>query len=257
MIRTIPTRDLLPFHPDIIKRKFLLNRPRLVELRRGFTDFIPVGLVIFAFAIVFGILAVSSGLSIPESCAMSLTVFAGASQFMALPMINKGASVLALMTMALMVNMRHLLYGLNIGRMFASSSTGTLLGISLGIVDETYAFNTIGPGKMVSTPSYFMGTALCAYFTWNVGTLTGAFAGRWTTTLNVEGLDFAVLAVFISMIGASIRKWADWIVIAASGLVALVVSHLATGYWHLFIAGLSVPMALSWYITRKNRLNET
>ena len=61
-----------------------------------------------------------------------------------------------------------------------------------------------------------MGTALCAYLTWNTGTLAGAVAGRWTSTLNVEGLDFAVLAVFISMIGASIRKWEDWIVLAAA-----------------------------------------
>jgi len=234
-----------------------LSKPAVAELRKGFYDFFPVGLVIFSYAIVFGILAVSSGLSIIESCAMSLTVFAGASQFMALPMINEGASVIALMTMALMVNMRHLLYGLNIGRKFASSSARTLLGVSLGIVDETYAFNTIGPGKKVSTPSYFMGTALCAYLTWNTGTLAGAVAGRWTSTLNVEGLDFAVLAVFISMIGASIRKWEDWIVLAAAGLVAMFVSHLATGYWHLFVAGLSVPMALSWYITRKSNRNET
>ena len=229
---------------------------RLIELRKGFADFIPVGLVIFAYAVVFGILAVNSGLSITESCVMSLTVFAGASQFMALPMINEGASVLALMTMALMVNMRHLLYGLNIGRKFASASTGTLLGVSMGIVDETYAFNTIGPGKSRSTPSYFMGTALCAYFTWNIGTLIGALAGRWTSALNVEGLDFAVLAVFISMIGASIRKWEDWVVIASSGLVALAVSQVAAGYWHLFIAGLSVPMALSWYVTRKGIVDE-
>ncbi len=114
---------------------------------QGFREFLPVGLVIFSYAVVFGILAVNSGLGILETCAMSLTVFAGASQFMALPMIQSGASIWALTAMALVVNMRHLLYGLNIGQKYSKSRPAWLLGLSFGIVDETYAFNTLGPGR--------------------------------------------------------------------------------------------------------------
>lgn len=220
---------------------------------QGFREFLPVGLVIFSYAVVFGILAVNSGLGILETCAMSLTVFAGASQFMALPMIQSGASIWALTAMALVVNMRHLLYGLNIGQKYSKSRPAWLLGLSFGIVDETYAFNTLGPGRNLDSLSYFMGTALCAYVTWNTGTFAGAVLGKWTEALRIEGLDFAMLAVFLSMIGSSVRTRRDWVVLALSAVFALGIYHLAGGYWHLFAAGLAVPLAAARF--NGNRTN--
>ena len=55
----------------------------LSDVRLGFLHFLPVGVVILGYALVFGVLAVSSGLTIAEACLMSLTIFAGASQLMA------------------------------------------------------------------------------------------------------------------------------------------------------------------------------
>ena len=181
---------------------------------------------------------------------MSLTVFAGASQFIALPMIQKGASVGALAAMAFVVNLRHLLYGLNIGRKFAGASTPKLLGVSLGIVDETYAFATVGPGKRIGSIAYFMGTALCSYFVWNTGTLAGAAAGRWIGSLPAAGLDFAMVAVFIAMVGSSIKSSRDWFVVGLSVVIAIAVYKTAGGYWHLFAAGLLAPLVVSMF-TRK------
>jgi len=215
------------------------------DIRLGFLHFLPVGVVIFGYALVFGVLAVNSGLTVAEACLMSLTVFAGASQFIALPMIQKGATIWALTAMALVVNLRHLLYGLNIGRKYSGTGTGKLLGISLGIVDETYAFNTIGPGAAINSIPYYAGTAICSYMVWNLGTLLGALAGKWTAALDTGGLDFAMLAVFISMVGSSIRRKADWFVIGLSIVTALLVFTMADGHWHLFAAGLLVPFAAS------------
>ena len=217
----------------------------LSDIRLGFLHFLPVGSVIFGYALVFGVLAVGSGLTIAEACFMSLTVFAGASQFIALPMIQKGATIWALAAMALVVNLRHLLYGLNMGRKYRGANTLKMLGISSGIVDETYAFNTIGPGAGLNSIPYFAGTAICSYTVWNSGTLLGALAGRWTAALPTEGLDFAMLAVFISMVGSSIRRHADWFVIGLSSVTALLVFSQAGSYWHLFAAGLLVPLGAS------------
>ena len=228
-----------------------VRKTKIQPLWRGFRDFSPVGLIVFPYAIVFGALAVKNGLTVQEALLMSLTVFAGASQFLALPMIRDGATVMTLTSMALMVNMRHLLYGLNIGKKYSGASTLKLLGLSFGIVDETYAFNTIGPGRGITSIPYFMGTALCGYVVWNTGTVIGAMAGQWTPLLKVEGLDFAMLAVFISMIGSSIGSssgvWRDWGILVCSGLVALAVSRWAGGYWHLFVVGLAVPLVSAIY----------
>jgi len=222
---------------------FEINIIKISDIRLGFVHFLPVGAVIFGYALVFGVLAVSSGLSVAEACLMSLTIFAGASQFIALPMIQEGATLWALTAMALVVNLRHLLYGLNIGKKYAGSGTGKLMAVSLGIVDETYAFHTIGPGRSINSIPYFTGTAICSYAVWNGGTLAGALAGKLTASLHTGGLDFAMVAVFISMVGSSIRRRADWFAIGLSIVAALIVYTAAGGYWHLFAAGLLVPCA--------------
>jgi 4-azaleucine resistance transporter AzlC len=223
------------------------NPSMLSDLKLGFIHFLPVGLVIFGYALVFGALAVTSGLSVAESCLMSLTIFAGASQFIALPMFQEGATIGALAAMALLVNLRHLLYGLNIGRKYHGAAAWKLLGVSAGIVDETYAFNTIGPGGKISSIPYFMGTALCSYVTWNVGTLIGAVAANIMAVPGTSGLDFAMVAVFISMVGASIRKKSDWAAVTLAAVLAVIVRSAVGGYWHLFAAGLLVPLAVSFF----------
>jgi 4-azaleucine resistance transporter AzlC len=215
------------------------------DVRLGFLHFLPVGVVIFGYAVVFGILAEGNGLSISEACLMSLTVFAGASQFIALPMIQKGASIGALIAMAFVVNLRHLLYGLNIGRKFKDATVAQLLAISFGIVDETYAFATVGPGEKISSIPYFTGTVLCSYAVWNTGTFFGAAAGHIFRAFDTGGLDFAMVAVFTAMVGSSLRKLADWVVIGLSAVIALVVYGFAGGYWHLFAAGFLAPLAVS------------
>lgn len=213
------------------------------DLRLGFLHFLPVGVVIFGYALVFGVLAVSSGLSVAQACLMSLTIFAGASQFIALPMIQEGATIWTLTAMALVVNLRHMLYGLNIGKKYSDTGTLKLLAVSLGIVDETYAFHTIGPGAHINSLPYYAGTAICSYTVWNLGTLLGALAGKWISLLDTGGLNFAMVAVFISMVGSSVRRKADWFAISLSTIVALMTFILAGGYWHLFAAGLLVPYA--------------
>ncbi len=231
----------------------MAGREEVREVLRGAGDFSPLALILFSYGAVFGVLAQKSGLSVGEASLMSLTVFAGASQFIALPMIRDGVSAWALVAMAFMVNLRHLLYGLSIGRLFhleghqggRHAGTGLLLALSHGIIDENYAFVTLGPGRSRATPLYFLGTGLCAYLGWNAGTLLGALAGSRLPTVWQEGLDFVVLAVFLSLVGISLRKAEDWGIGAGAAAVALLVNRELGGYWHLPAAGVAVPLVFS------------
>jgi predicted branched-subunit amino acid permease len=82
---------------------------------------------------------------------------------------------------------------------------------------------------------------------WNGGTLLGALAANLAPALRTGGLDFAMVAVFISMIGSSIRKGSDWVAVGLAVLVALAVRSLVGGHWHLFAAGLLVPLTISFF----------
>jgi 4-azaleucine resistance transporter AzlC len=219
-----------------------MDSSRLARFRRGFVDYLPLALVIASYGVVFGALAVRSGLSVAESCLMSLTVFAGASQFMALPLIREGAAAWTLVLMALLVNLRHLLYGLAIGRMFPRAGLLRLLVISFGIVDENYAFVTLGPGRERATPAYFLGTGLGTYVSWNLATLLGALLGAGVRSLDLAGLDFAAVAVFVALVGSSLRSGRDWMVAAGAASLAWLVKASAGGSWHVLAAGVLVPL---------------
>jgi 4-azaleucine resistance transporter AzlC len=217
------------------------------EVLRGTAEFSPLALILFSYGAIFGVLAQRSGLTVAEASLMSLTVFAGASQFIALPMIRDGVSGWALVLMAFMVNLRHLLYGLSIGRLFPQAPRGQLLALSHGLIDENYAFVTLGPGRARATPLYFLGTGICAYLGWNAGTLLGAVAGARLPFIWKEGLDFVVLAVFLSLVGVSLRKGEDWAVMAGAAGVAVLVHRQAGGYWHLLAAGVAVPLLFATF----------
>jgi predicted branched-subunit amino acid permease len=64
-------------------------------------------------------------------------------------------------------------------------------------------------------------------------------------SLGTGGLDFAMVAVFVSMIASSIRKRSDWVAIGLAVLVAFTVHNFMGGYWHLFAAGILVPLIMS------------
>ena len=178
--------------------------------------YIPIGLA-------FGVLAQKAGISTLNTLLMSLLVYAGSSQLIAVGLFASGVPALSVILTTFVVNLRHILYGLNIGRKFTDASAPKLLGISFGIVDETYAFATVGPGREIASIPYFMGTALCGYIVWNAGTLVGAVAGQWARLLDAGGLNFAMVAVFTAMVGSSLKRTVDWFVVIFSVVIALIV----------------------------------
>lgn len=82
-----------------------------VEFRAGVRDTLPLMLGVFPFGLAYGIFAQSVGLTPGETILMSLTVFAGAAQFISLPMFAAGAGWLMISLTALLINLRHLLMG--------------------------------------------------------------------------------------------------------------------------------------------------
>ena len=86
------------------------------EFKAGFMAVLPLWLGMLPFAIAYAVAARGAGLTVFETQAMSLIVFAGASQFGAAGMFAAGVQPFAIIFTTLLVNLRHLLYGLNLGR---------------------------------------------------------------------------------------------------------------------------------------------
>ncbi|MFN2268771.1 MAG: AzlC family ABC transporter permease, partial [Desulfonatronovibrio sp.] len=80
-------------------------------IRQGFIKCIPLGIGVFAYGLVFGVLAIQAGMTPVQAQLMSLLVFAGASQLMALELWSIHLPVLTIVITTLVVNLRHMLMG--------------------------------------------------------------------------------------------------------------------------------------------------
>jgi 4-azaleucine resistance transporter AzlC len=208
------------------------------RLREGVVASLALTPSVFAYGSVFGGLAVQAGLRPLEVLAMTVLVFAGAAQFVAVPMIAAGASPLSVIVTTYVVNMRHYLMAATLAPAFRAFPRRWLALIAHVLNDESFAIAVTR-----STPpnaSLYIGSALAIAAAFVGGVGIGTLLGGLVDDPERWGLDFAFPAVFLALVVAQIHKWEDWLVAGASAVLALIVAVLLPGNWHIVIAGLTV-----------------
>ena len=168
------------------------------ELFAAVKNSIPVmmGYVIIGFA--FGLLFVSFDYDWYLATVMSIFVYAGALQFLAIGMINAKVGLFDLAIASLVVNLRQSFYGLSVLRKFKSSGLFKPYLI-FALTDETFALLTSIPEKQgLSAKHYYFYLRLLTQCYWVAGTTIGAVAGG-IFSFNTEGLEFSLTALFICL----------------------------------------------------------
>lgn len=199
---------------------------------RGVRAGLPVAVGYLPMAMAFGVLATQTGLSFGQAAAMSLFVYAGASQFASLGLLAGGASALAIVLATLVLNFRHFLMSVALSRRIplmrrpGRAAWAAPLGLGFGITDETFVVASLNESL---TPSFFIGLALTAYLAWLSGTLIGAGFSSLIPAVIARGMGVALYAMFIAILVPGVKK--TWI----NGLVAIAGASIAWG------ASLGVP----------------
>ena len=130
----------------------------------------------FPVALTFGLLAKTAGLSLIEATAMSIFVYAGASQYMALSLITAGVAPLLIVTSTFVVNIRHFLMTAALNEKMQPARKWVKATYAFGITDET--FSMLATGKKGKIPTAFaFGVALIAYGSWVIFTAIGHVIG--------------------------------------------------------------------------------
>ena len=155
------------------------------------------------FAIIFGALAVSNGLSPLVAAAMSAIVFAGSAQFVGVGMVAAGASTWVIVLTTLIVNLRHMLYAATIAPHIKRLPQRWLLSLGFMLTDESFVvaiqrYNRDDGSSIKHW--YHFGTAVALYINWQLFTWVGIWAGRAIPNPGAWGLDFAFPATFIGML---------------------------------------------------------
>jgi 4-azaleucine resistance transporter AzlC len=193
---------------------------------------------IFVYGTVFGGLAVQAGLRPLEVWGMSVLVLAGASQFVAVPMIAAGASPLAIVLTTYVVNMRHYLMAATLAPAFRGFPRPWLALIAHVVNDESFAVAVARHNP--PDPWFYLGSAVAVGGAFVGGVPVGTELGGLVAEPERWGLDFAFPAVFLALVAVQLRGRADWLVAIASAALAIAVALALPGNWHIVIAGLVV-----------------
>ena len=173
-------------------------------LKQSFISTVPVmtGYLVLGFG--FGIILKANGYGILLAFAMSLLIYAGSMQYVAIGLLTGGASLITTAITTLMVNARHLFYGISMLDKYRN--TGKIKPyLIFALTDETYSLVCSDNTDMTENEQkkYYFFVSLFNHIYWIVGSVLGAVIGS-VIKFNSEGIDFALTALFLTVF---IEQW--------------------------------------------------
>lgn len=190
------------------------------ERRAIVRDALGIGIATGAYALSFGAISVTAGLSIVQTCALSLLMFTGASQFAMVGVIAAGGSPWAGAATAALLGSRNALYGLRLTTILQPAGWRRFASAQL-VIDESTAM-AIARDDPSASRYAFWATGLAIFALWNLGTLIGALATHALPDPKVLGFDAAPPAAFLALLAPRLRAREPQAVAMAAAIVSLV-----------------------------------
>lgn len=218
-----------------MEKKQAKNTPQN-QFTTGIRDALPVVLGYLPLGVAFGVLARSYGVSTGQVAALSILMYSGSGQFIAIGLLKAGLAPLEIITSIFLVNLRYLLLSASIAPFFRKIPSSYLAAAAHGITDETYA---VALGRFRSTKatlSYTAGLFTTAYLSWVSGTVLGAAVGNLVGDTARFGLDFALTAMFISLLVMQLNSRPALMAAAVSGFLSVMIREYLHSGWNVVAA---------------------
>ena len=172
-------------------------------LKQVFPQTIPVMAGYISLGIAFGLLLQSKGYGPIWAFLMSLFIYAGSAQFLAVELLAAGATLIQVALLTFLLNFRHLFYGLSMIEKYRGTGIRKFYLI-FGLTDETYALLTgyKTPDGLRDKDYYFAVTLMNQVY-WVLGCVLGSVAGS-IIPFDMTGIDFAMTALFAVLV---VEQW--------------------------------------------------
>lgn len=214
---------------------------------------IALGLGTGAYALSFGALAVSAGLTIWQVQALSLLMFTGASQFALIAVIAAGGGAIVAVATAALIGSRNTFYAVHMSRVLHPRGWRRLAAAQLTIDESTGM--SVGNSESPPAEKYaFWATGIAIFICWNIGTLIGSVGAGLLDDPTVLGLDAAGPAAFLALVWPRLTSWPMRAVFAVSLLSAVALTPaLPPGIPVLLagVAGVITGLLLTWRTPRE------
>ncbi|WP_017754293.1 AzlC family ABC transporter permease [Calidifontibacillus oryziterrae] len=187
------------------------------DFRFGFQDGLSIAIGYLPAALTFGLLAKSTGLSLEETIMMSVLVYAGAAQYMALNLIALGTGPFAIIIATFIVNIRHFLMTASLNEKVEKDHPLKKAIYAFGVTDET--FSVAATRQETVTTSYMFGLAIIAYGSWVINSGLGHFIGSSLPQVLQESMAIALYAMFVGLLVPSLKKHRKIVFLAGTAAI--------------------------------------
>jgi len=239
----------------------LKNYSSLHQFIEGAKDTFPLVVGAVPFGIIFGTLAATAGLSFCAAMGMSMFVFAGSSQFVAVSLVFAGTAWPMIVLTTFVVNLRHMLYGATMVPFYKNLSPLWKIVLAFGLTDETFAVSVNRYSKKDGAEGkryYNLGSMAFMYINWNLCTFIGLTAGKAFPGISRWGLDFAMPATFIGIVIPYLVTKPMWASVVTAGIVSILARGLPhkLGLMVAAIAGVAVGLVCEKMFSKFSKKEE-
>jgi 4-azaleucine resistance transporter AzlC len=221
---------------------------RRQALQQGAAQAWPICLGYLPIGLAFGVLAQKAGLAPLEIGLMSILVFAGSAQFIAVSMLNSGAAAGAIVLTTFLVNLRHLLMSSSLSVHLKGSGWRFLALFSYGITDESFAVNLAKFRGGHWHRSQALVVNQLSNAAWVGSTVLGGYTGQFIPA-GALGSDYALMAMFLCLLAFQWRGPLYVFTAAMAGGLAVLLSLLAPHHVNSAIA--AVVAASAGYLVKR------
>lgn len=215
-------------------------------VRRGFMAAQAISIGAFIYGVTFGLLALGAGRGALEALAMSVFIYSGSAQTVALGSFAAGAGLAATVVTVLLLNARYVLYSASLRPWMQGLGAARCYGTLFVLGDGSWLLAMQAREHGENDVGYLLGASIASFIAWIVGTLIGAGAGRSMPRPEVLGLDFLLIGFCAAMMMVMMRVRArrlTAITVGVSLFATLAADRFLGRGWPVIVAGITGVVA--------------
>ncbi|MDN4606843.1 AzlC family ABC transporter permease [Sporosarcina highlanderae] len=229
------------------------------QFNSGLKSGLSIAIGYFPIALTFGLLAKTTGLSLIEATAMSIFVYAGASQYIALSLINFGVDPITIVINTFIVNIRHFLMTASLNEKMHRAPKWIKSIYAFGITDESFSVLATRKEEKITT-SFAFGVTLIAYGSWVIFTAVGYVIGANLPDFLQIAMSIALYAMFIGLLVPAMKGNRKVVMLAALAAAIHCIIYfgelLSTG-WAILVSTLGSAILVEIIYSRREKSKES
>ena len=218
------------------------------DFRNGFIANIPIGISVFAYGSVLGMIATQKGVALYELVLMNIFIFAGSAQFVIVDMWSSSLDVIGIILAALMINLRYFLVGASLNQLFIGTTKKEKFKYMHLVADENWAITIDKMKTQEITPLFLFGGGIALFFLWSLGTIGGYTLGGFISDPSKFGLDFAFVAIFTALTFNMYKGSNDILPWFIAAITAVICEHFMDGKLYIVIGALVGSLSATYFV---------